>query len=60
MLEIKPIDPLSVFTPKDPVIDAITETLKECGYRGEDITMEIVHVLKRLGRYDLLPPCERE
>ena len=58
IFEPKPIDPSSLLTPRDPQIDAIAETLKECGYYGEDITIIMISVLKILGRYDLIPPCE--
>ena len=26
---------------------------------GEDVTMKGIEVLKSIGRYDMLPPCER-
>ena len=41
------------------VDDAINETLKLCGVGGEDASMMYMEVLRRLGRFDELPPCER-
>lgn len=40
--------------------NAIMETAKECGCRGDDVTFTAIKTLKKLGRYDMLPPCERE
>ncbi len=37
----------------------ILETLAECGIYGEEATIKLIGVLKRLQRYDLIPPCER-
>ena len=39
---------------------AITTAIHSCGLSGEDVTIMGIETLKRLGRYDLLPPCERE
>lgn len=38
---------------------AITTAINLCGLSGEDVTIMGIETLKRLGRYDLLPPCER-
>ena len=38
---------------------AITTAIHLCGLSGEDVTIMGIETLKRLGRYDLLPPCER-
>lgn len=38
---------------------AITTVIHLCGLSGEDVTIMGIETLKRLGRYDLLPPCER-
>ena len=42
------------------MIDGMRNTAYVCGYRGEDIEFIVHKALKRMGRYDLLPPCERE
>ena len=39
--------------------DAITTAIHLCGLNGEDVTMMGLETLRKLGRYDLLPPCER-
>lgn len=39
--------------------NAITTAIYVSGHRGEDVTVLGIETLKRLGRYDLLPPCER-
>jgi len=41
------------------MIDAMRNTAYICGYRGEDVEQAVHKALKRMGRYDLLPPCER-
>lgn len=41
----------------DPIIDIIIQTLNECGIYGEEVTIKLISVLKRIGRYDLLPSC---
>lgn len=40
--------------------NAITTAIFVSGHRGEDVTFLGIETLKKLGRYDLLPPCERE
>lgn len=42
------------------IIDAMRNTAYVCGYRGGDVECAVHKALKRLGRIDLLPPCERE
>lgn len=42
------------------MIDGIRNTAYICGYRGEDVEYAVHQTLKRMGRYDLLPPCERK
>lgn len=37
---------------------AINTAIFVCGYSGEDITLYSIETLKRLGRYDLLPPVK--
>lgn len=44
----------------DPIIDIIIQTLNECGIYGEEVTIKLISVLKRIGRYDLLPSCLRD
>ena len=39
--------------------NAITTAVHLCGLNGEDVTAMSLETLKQLGRYDLLPPCER-
>ena len=41
------------------LIHIIFETLAECGIYGEEATIKLIGTLKRLQRYDLVPPCER-
>ena len=41
------------------LIHIIFETLAECGIYGEEATIKLIGTLKRLQRYDLIPPCER-
>lgn len=41
------------------VDDAINETLKLCGVSGDDASLMYMEVLRRLGRFDELPLCER-
>jgi hypothetical protein len=62
----KPINPINLFqndgvSSKDrAMIDGIRNTAYVCGYRGEDVEFIVHKVLKRMGRCDLLSPCERE
>lgn len=42
------------------MIDAMRNTAYVCGYRGEDVEYAVHKALKRMGRNDLLPPCEQE
>ncbi|MBO7696770.1 MAG: hypothetical protein J6T10_29435 [Methanobrevibacter sp.] len=41
------------------IIDGIRNTAYVCGYSGEDVEFIVHKSLKRMGRYDLLPPCEQ-
>lgn len=46
--------------PADPNITyIIMETLAEFGIYGEEATIALIKVLKRIGRDDLIPPCAR-
>ena len=38
---------------------AINTAIYVCGYSGDDAASASIETLKKLGRYDLLPPCER-
>ena len=42
------------------LIDGMRNTAYICGYRGEDVEYAVDQALKRMGRYDLIPPCERK
>ena len=42
------------------LIDGMRNTAYVCGYRGEDIEYAVHQALKRMDRYDLLPPCEKD
>ena len=44
---------------KKDVVYIIFETLSECGIYGEEATIKLISTLKRLGEYNLLPPCMR-
>ena len=41
------------------MIDGMRNTAYVCGYRGGDVEFAVHQALKRMGRYDLLPPCEQ-
>lgn len=63
MFNIQPIQP---FIPIDErerqdleLWNAISTAIHMCGFNGEDVTMKGIEVLKKIGRYDMLPPCER-
>jgi hypothetical protein len=60
------IQPVKPFVPKTEeekrnleLYDAIRTAIHACGYSGGDVTMMSLEVLRRIGRDDLLPPCER-
>ena len=38
---------------------AITTAIHLCGLSGKDVTIMGLETLKRFGRYDMLPPCEK-
>jgi len=56
----KPINPFQDDLSKENrlMIDAMRNTAYCCGYRGEDIEYAVHKALARIGRTDLLPPCE--
>ena len=57
---IKPVFPKNEKEKRDLELwNAITTAIHLCGLNGEDVTAVGIETLKRLGRYDLLPPCER-
>lgn len=41
------------------MIDGMRNTAYVCGYRGGDVEFAVHQTLKRIGRTDLIPPCER-
>lgn len=63
MFTIQPIEPLILMNEKEKqdheLLHAIMTAIHTCGFSGEDVTMKSVEVLKQIGRYDLLSPCER-
>lgn len=42
------------------MLDAMRNTAYICGCRGGDVEHTVHYVLRKIGRYDLLSPCERE
>ena len=42
------------------MIDAMRDTAYVCGCRGGDVEYAVHQALKRMDRYDLLPPCEQK
>ena len=42
------------------LLDGMRNTAYVCGCRGEDVEFKVHQALKRMGRDDLLPPCERK
>lgn len=62
----KPINPINLFQDvglsKENCLmfDAMRNTAYVCGYRGDDVEYAVCQALKRMGRFDLLPPCERK
>ena len=57
----KPMEPILTIarTKDDELIHGILEALSYAGIYGEEATMGLTEVLKRIHRPDLLPPCER-
>ena len=61
--QLKPINPFQDdgLSKEDKVmIDGMRNTAYVCGYRGGNVEFAVHQALKRMGRYDLLPPCERK
>lgn len=64
--DVKPIEPAYLFPKNEEerrareLWNAITTAIYVSGHRGEDVTFLGIETLKKLGRYDLLPPCEKE
>lgn len=57
---VKPVFPKNEKEKRDLELwNAITTAIHLCGLNGEDVTAMSLETLRRLGRYDLLPPCER-
>lgn len=63
MFNIQPVKPIFPKNEKEKrdleLWNAITTAIHSCGLNGEDVTAMGLETLRRLGRYDLLPPCER-
>ena len=64
LFDVKPVEPLIL--PKNEkerqdweLLNAISTAIHMCGFNGEDVSMMSIEVLKQIGRYDLLPQCER-
>lgn len=60
------IQPIQPFIPMDEkerrdweLWHVIMTAIHMCGFNGEDVTARSIDVLKQIGRYDLLPPCDR-
>ena len=57
---VKPVFPKNEKERRDlELYNAIATAIHLCGLNGEDVTAMTLETLRRLGRYDLLPPCER-
>lgn len=63
MFNIQPVKPVFPENEKEKrdleLWNAITTAIHLCGLNGEDVTAMGLETLRRLGRYDLLPPCDR-
>ena len=63
MFNIQPIPPFISIDERErqdlELWNAISTAIHMCGFNGEDVTMKGIEVLKKMGRYDMLPPCER-
>ena len=58
----KPINPFQndgLSSENKAMINGMRNTAYVCGYRGEDVEFAVHQALKRMGRTDLIPPCER-
>lgn len=58
----KPVNPFQkddLSNADKAMIDGMRNTAYICGYRGGDIEFAVNKALKRMGRFDLLPPCEQ-
>ena len=58
----KPINPFQdngLSQEDKKMLDGMRNTAFVCGYRGDDVEFAVHETLKRMRRYDLLPPCER-
>ena len=61
--QLKPINPFQddgLSKEDRAMINGMRETAYICGKRGGDVEHAVHQTLKRMCRYDLLPPCERE
>ena len=63
MFNIRPVEPILPKNEKEnrdlELWNAITTAIHLSGLNGEDVTAMSLETLRKLGRYDLLPPCER-
>lgn len=57
--KIVPISPYGFRFPTETEM-AIDETLKLCGISGEDASMFVIEVMKRLNKSDKIPVCCRD
>lgn len=57
----KPLEPILTIarTKDDELIHGILEALSYADIHGEEATIGLIEVLKRIHRPDLLTPCER-
>ncbi len=61
--EVKPIPPILPMNAQEAhdfeLCHIITTAIRSCGVSGEDVGIKLAEVLKKIGRNDLLPPCDR-
>jgi hypothetical protein len=58
----KPVNPFQkdeLSSEDKAMIDGMRNTAYICGCRGGDVEFAVNKALKRMGRFDLLPPCEQ-
>lgn len=60
VMPVQPFRPISEEEKRDSELwNAIATAIHMCGLNGDDVTAMGIEVLKQIGRYDMLPPCER-
>lgn len=61
--EVKPMPPITPMNTQEAydfaLCNIIDTAIRSCGVSGEDVGIKVAEVLKKIGRSDLLPPCER-